>query len=123
VKKEVAVGLIVTVVGGILVYWFTQGIQDERKHTREANDAAAAAAAEEARRPRMSEPELNIDRNGGDYKDFVAVDIDACLQACEREDECKAITFDKSSRQCWMKKSVPLRIDNPRYISAVKVGA
>lgn len=140
-KKEIAVGLIVTVVGGVAVYWFTQGVQEERRQAREeqqrveqarqdearrqreAQDAAEKAAAAEARRPRMSAPELNINRQGGDYKDFVAQDLDACLSACEAEVSCKAITFTKSSRQCWMKSTVPYRSDDPSYTSAVKVGA
>jgi hypothetical protein len=141
VKKEVAIGLIVTVVGGVLVYWFTQGIQEERKlareeqqrieqtredqarQAREEQEAAAKAADAEARRPRMSAPEPNINRQGSDYKDFVATDFEACIRACELETLCKAITFTKSSRQCWMKSAVPFRSDDPSYTSAVKVGA
>ena len=140
-KKELTVGLIVAIVSGILVYWLTHGIeeyrkqaretelrveqtrQDEAKRLREAQEAAAKASAVEARRPRMSAPEPNINRNGGDYKDFVAQDLDACLKACESEDQCKAITFTKSSRQCWMKSTVPHRSDNSSFISAVKIGA
>jgi hypothetical protein len=136
-KKEITVGLIVAVIGGILVYWFTvpiyeesrekqrlieQARQDEERQQQEAQDVAAKAAAAEAQRPRMSSPEHNINRQGGDYKDFAAQDLDACLRACETENSCKAITFTKSSRQCWMKSTVPHRSDDPSYISAVKVG-
>jgi hypothetical protein len=140
-KKELAIGLIVTVVGGVLVYWLTQGMQEERKqareeqqrieqtrqdqarHAQEEQEAAAKAAEAEARRPHMSAPEPNINRQGGDYKDFVAADLEACLRACELEEQCKAVTFTKSSSQCWMKSTVPLRSDDSSYTSAVKVGA
>jgi len=139
-KKEIAVGLIVTVVGGILVYWGTEGVreqrrearealqraeqarQDEERREQEARDAAKKAAAALALRPRMSKPELNINRAGGDYKDFVASTLEACLAACEKEQQCAAITLNKSSRQCWMKSTAPYRSDDSSYISAVKVG-
>jgi hypothetical protein len=70
----------------------------------------------------MSEMEPDINRDGSDYKDFVAGSVAECLDACKQEEQCKAITFNKSSRQCWMKHSVPLRSNDSSYISAVKIG-
>ena len=132
-KKELAVGLIVAVVGGVVVYWLTEGPLEARKEareeqlrieqTRQDQERRAKDAEAQAHRPRMSAPEPNINRQGGDYKDFVAADLDECLRACELEEACKAITFTKSSRQCWMKSAVPHRSDDSSYTSAVKVGA
>ena len=71
---------------------------------------------------RMSATEPGIDRSGSDYKDFVANDIEECLRECATDTRCKAISFNQSSKQCWMKNSVALRRDNPGFTSAVKVG-
>lgn len=149
--KEVLGGLAITIVGGVAVYWFTTGYQNEqqrKEHQQEVlrqreeerrREVEAArqrqqdqqrADAERRKReeqqaklqPRMSQPEQDINRNGGDYKDFVASGLGECLDACAREAQCRALTFTKSSRQCWMKSSVPLRQPDTQYISAVKVG-
>jgi hypothetical protein len=135
------IAFVLTIVGGVAVYWLTTGVQNSRqredeqrrqaelfeRHQVEEQQADAARRAKEledkAKLARMSEIEMDVNRDGSDYKDFVAVSIEECLSACERESQCKAITFTKSSRQCWMKSSVPLRSDNIRYISAVKIGS
>jgi len=143
--REALVGLAVTIVGGVVVFWATNGYLAERQRNadrqaqeqRDGEQEQARADAERVRReeqarieaerkakePRMSELELDINRNGSDYKDFVAANIQGCLEACRKEDQCKAITFNKSSRQCWMKHVAPLRSNDSTYISAVKVGA
>jgi hypothetical protein len=74
------------------------------------------------RKGHMSEVEPDINRDGSDYKDFVAGSITECLETCVQEKQCRAITYNKSSRQCWMKHSVPLRSNDSSYVSAVKVG-
>ena len=72
--------------------------------------------------PRMSQLESDVNRDGSDYKDFVAAGVNECLEACGSDAQCEAIAFTKSSRQCWMKSAVPLRQSDARYTSAVKVG-
>jgi hypothetical protein len=141
--KETLIGLLVTIVGGVVVYWSTSGYlerkqqeehrqelsrQEIEERQRQAEAARQQQRVEEDRRrrekenlPRMS-VETNINRNGSDYKDFVASNFQQCLDACVKETQCKAITFTKSSRQCWMKQSVPLRQDDTSYDSAVKYG-
>ena len=149
--KEALVGFVITVAGGVAIYWFTTGYQAEqqrkehqqeilRQREEDRRKQAEAAkqrrqdeqraelerkkreAQEAQRQPRMSQLELDVNRNGGDYKDFVTSGVNECLEACANEAQCKAVTFTKSSRQCWMKTSVPLRQSDGRYISAVKVG-
>lgn len=149
-KKEL-IAVLVTIVGGVAIYWFTTGLENQRqrneqrqetqrqqenerrheeelaKQRQEEQERVEAerqrqAAEDKAKQPKMSVLEMDINRNGSDYKDFVASDINECLSACAGELKCVAITFTKSSRQCWMKSSVPLRTDDTRYISAVKVG-
>ena len=70
----------------------------------------------------MSQLESDVNRDGSDYKDFVAAGVNECLEACGSDAQCEAIAFTKSSRQCWMKSAVPLRQSDARYTSAVKVG-
>jgi hypothetical protein len=71
---------------------------------------------------RMSATEEGFDRWGSDYKDFVASDVEECLRECIADARCKAISFNRDSRQCWMKNSHALRQDNRGFISAVKLG-
>jgi len=111
-KKAIG-GIIGAIVVGVVTWWLTEGLRNST--TTRPTDSVTAVAA------RMSELEMDIDRNGSDYKDFVAADVHACLDACVQDGGCRAITFTKSSRQCWMKSSVPLRISNSSYISAVKI--
>jgi PAN domain len=70
----------------------------------------------------MSATEDGYDRHGSDYKDFVATDIGQCLSECAADARCKAIAFNKSSNQCWMKNAYAERRQNSAFISAVKVG-
>lgn len=71
---------------------------------------------------RMSAIEDGYDRHGSDYKDFFATDIGQCLNECAADTRCKAISFNKSSKQCWMKNAYAERRQNPGFISAVKIG-
>jgi len=131
--KAVLTYIVAPVIVGVLIFWLTTGYMEQRK--QEQTRGEEMRKEDEARRrqaqldkerreaqPKMSGAEVDYNRNGGDYKDFVAGSLQDCLSACERESRCKAITFTKSSRQCWMKESVPSRAPDSLYISAVKVG-
>ena len=149
--KEALVGIAITIVGGVAVFWATSGylaqrqLEEQRqaqirqqaevqrkqaeadrlRHEEQQRKEAARKIQEEkdrAKQPRMSELEMDINRNGSDYKDFAASNVQQCLDFCTKEEQCKAITFRKSSRQCWMKTVVPSRSGDPNYISAVKIG-
>ena len=73
---------------------------------------------------RMSSDEVGIDRFGSDYKDFRVADLAECREACLKEIECKAFSFNLSAgvNQCWLKNAVPLRRENASFVSGVKVG-
>ena len=92
--KEAMVGLAVTIVGGVVIFWATNGYLAERQ--REPDRVAQVAREQEAERvhredqargeaerrrldedkrarePKMSELEMDINRDGSDHKDFVA---------------------------------------------------
>ncbi len=115
-KKAIG-GILAAVIAGVLTWWIIEKIKDG-----ESGGPPSSAVIPDTPPPvHMAEQEPNINRDGGDYKDFVAGDITECLVACEKDSDCKAITYNKSSRQCWMKSSVPLRSDDSNYISSVKV--
>lgn len=112
-----AVGAIIV---GVVTWWLTEGLRTKEPSPPIYQPPPITSPMKKP--ATMSQVEPNIDRNGSDYKDFVAGSINECLNACAQESQCKAITFNKASRQCWMKTSVPSRSDNSNYMSAVKVG-
>jgi uncharacterized protein YkwD len=66
---------------------------------------------------RADEMESNINRPGGDYKDFpmeaTIGGFASCKSSCEWDEKCKAWTFVRSGVQgpkahCWLKSSVPI---------------
>lgn len=71
--------------------------------------------------------EPNVNRPGGDFKDF---DLDkddpaACQRACADAPECKAFTYVKPGVQgekarCWLKDSVPEKSAEDCCVSGVK---
>ncbi len=71
--------------------------------------------------------EENIDRPGGDYKDFdlSSPNIELCCQSCEDDPNCKAFTYVKPNNQgdkarCWLKNIVPQPMTSTCCISGVK---
>jgi hypothetical protein len=43
-----------------------------------------------------------------------------CEKICLNDERCQAVSYHLSSKQCWIKDSIPLRVPNPDYVSAVK---
>src|SRR5262245_36225369 len=74
--------------------------------------------------------QTGYDRRGGDYSRFVVAtgDPEICAQRCERDQRCRAWTFSYpvatqgSHAICWLKSTVPPRIEDPCCISGVKGG-
>ena len=71
--------------------------------------------------------ELDTDRTGSDYKSFDLEEADPalCMNACRKEEKCKAYTYVKpgiqgASARCWLKYSVPSPNKNSCCISGVK---
>lgn len=72
--------------------------------------------------------EYNTDRPGGDYRKVSKKKIDAkyCQTICMSDSRCKAWTYVKPNKlqgeeaQCWLKDSVPRKIQNSRCVSGVK---
>jgi hypothetical protein len=60
------------------------------------------------------------DRYGSDYADPQTGDLKQCEQACLDDEKCSAVSFNLTSKQCWLKNSVPLRSPNSSFVSAVK---
>lgn len=98
-----------SVLSGVLIWWLTQNRSD------------ALPAPQPKAAVRMSPNEVGIDRFGSDYKDFKASTVDACREACLKDPDCQAISFNQAAGQCWLKNSVPLRTEKPGFVSAVKM--
>jgi hypothetical protein len=68
-----------------------------------------------------------FDRPGGDYTSFQLRNGDpaACAQRCERDNKCRAWSFsyprtDRQPATCWLKNSVPPRVERECCISGVR---
>jgi hypothetical protein len=87
--------------------------------TREATPAASEEAKEEYA---MSALEMGIDRYGGeDYSDFASPSAQACSDSCLKDPKCKSFAFNLNANQCWLKASVPRRVENTGFASGVKI--
>ena len=66
-----------------------------------------------AQRLRRSEITVveRTDMPGNDIRDISGITFDGCISACEAEQECKAFTYARRAKQCWLKsvagKGVP----------------
>jgi hypothetical protein len=63
----------------------------------------------------------NHDLPGGDYRNFdITGGADACRTACLRDDKtCRAWTYVKATRHCWLKNSVPAARSNDCCTSGI----
>ena len=107
-------GLLATVIGGILLYLFSNGIPAWLKGAPPT--------------PQMGELEIRTNLDGGDIANFDKPTFNTageCSNLCQSNNQCKAMTFvehpgDKGG-VCWLKDKVPARSASPNMTSAVKV--
>ncbi|MBR0691636.1 PAN domain-containing protein [Bradyrhizobium lablabi] len=85
----------------------------------------AVLAAVAVVRPALAQ--TNFDRPGGDYQNSPVNSGDPadCALACERDRRCRAWTFSyptdvTSGAVCWLKSTVPPRVQDPCCISGVR---
>jgi hypothetical protein len=71
--------------------------------------------------------QVGVDRPGGDYSTFVVRSGDpaACANRCERDNRCRAWSFAYPATVgpralCWLKNSVPARVNKPCCVSGVR---
>jgi tetratricopeptide (TPR) repeat protein len=66
---------------------------------------------------------INYDLEGGDLKQLKYQDQSDCAAACQSEGDCRAYTFDKWNRWCFLKSSLgTLRLE-PKCVSGTREGA
>jgi len=67
--------------------------------------------------------EENIDRPGSDYKHFplMTADPKLCQEKCQTDPgiRCKAFTYVKQTKTCWLKEKIPLPKSNSCCVSGV----
>ena len=62
----------------------------------------------------------NVDFIKGDYRYAEACSWDKCSRICFEEAECKAFTFNKTTKACWLKNEIVYKERNNNAISGVR---
>lgn len=91
---------------------------------------AGGEAAETSASPRkaamsagkMSAEEPGVERKGRNYKEIRTDDVQACIEACKTDVECRAVTFKRETKWCLMKDVAGTPADDKGSVSAMKVG-
>jgi hypothetical protein len=75
----------------------------------------------------VARADVGFDRPGGDYDKFVLKSADPaeCAGRCERDGRCRSWSFsyprtNQVQAICWLKKSVPPRVENACCVSGVR---
>ncbi len=63
-----------------------------------------------------------LDRRGGDYTSFVARDLRECQRQCVEQPQCRAYTFRRNSRECFLKSAVMPERRDDNVVTGVKPG-
>jgi len=65
--------------------------------------------------------DLGYDRFGSDYNGGPTMQsLQQCESSCLVDDQCRALSFNQTSRQCWLKTAPGLRQPNPNFTAGVK---
>jgi len=63
--------------------------------------------------------EFGVDRPGNDYQSSAASDASGCKSLCESDQRCKAFSFQKSQKRCWLKSGVMALVFNDNNTSGL----
>ncbi|HEX2215406.1 MAG TPA: PAN domain-containing protein [Xanthobacteraceae bacterium] len=79
--------------------------------------------------PAPAAAQSGYDRPGGDFANFPVRSADpvVCAQRCDRDSRCRAWSFSYPRTvtvraMCWLKRSVPARVENACCVSGVRGG-
>jgi hypothetical protein len=71
--------------------------------------------------PTMSALVVGTSYSGDDYTELKGIaTADDCSRACRLQAPCRSMTYAKSSKTCWLKRSVPPAQRGDDFVSAVK---
>ena len=113
------VGILGTVVGGVLLAWALNLFgPDDRKH-----DDGSATSNIIDDTVVMGQLQYGINLQGNDFDAFgkPAGNEQLCAEMCRSDSKCDAMTYVKSTGRCWMKHGVPATSVNSDMVSAVKL--
>ncbi len=65
---------------------------------------------------------LGRDVGGGDYQKLSKVNLSDCEDSCKRDNKCRALTYDRWNKLCFLKSEIGLLRREPRSIVATKSG-
>lgn len=82
--------------------------------------AASPSAPAPSMRPQMGPLTPETSYSGADYDLLTASSATSCSELCRQRSVCRSMTYDVSSGQCWLKRSVPPAQHGPGFISATK---
>jgi len=86
-------------------------------------EIASAAPAKPNRKPLppMSDLIHGTSYSGDDYTELSGIAAaEDCARACRLQAPCRSMTYAKSSKKCWLKRSVPPAQYGDDFVSAVK---
>jgi hypothetical protein len=63
-----------------------------------------------------------LDRRGGDYASFASRDLHECQRQCAEQRQCRAYTFRRDSRECFLKNVVTPERRADTVVTGVKLG-
>ena len=64
----------------------------------------------------------SADIYGGDFRRIEQVDLQRCAASCSSNKRCKAYSFDKWNRTCFLKDRIGLLLLEPSSVTAVRAG-
>lgn len=82
---------------------------------------AALNGAEPTALARMSPLIRGTAFRGDDYASPTLSSPEDCLRRCQLQGPCKSVTYDLSTKICWMKRSVPTRGFSSQFVSSIKL--
>lgn len=96
----------------------TPGVVSGSKLSAPSNPSPAVDP--DLRRPMAMEIMRGTDLPGYDFLNFVVPNYKKCAKACDKTDRCKAFTFNKVTKICWLKYRKPNPMKKRGSVSGVK---
>ena len=74
--------------------------------------------------PVPGEPAIQILSNtnlpGNDFHSTLVNNVKECARICKENSQCRAITFSKDKKRCWLKDRFSVKMYSPDHISGIK---
>lgn len=89
---------------------------------RQVIASAASSEPSPLRLPRMSSMRYSTSFSGDDYRHYDGIQSpEQCAEICRRQELCRSMTYIKSDKICWLKRSMPAAQHGDDFVSAFKI--